>query len=149
MFISLYVILQHSAQYIKTDSMQFLYSSILVRLLMLLDFKKRLSLTKNPLALPNLVTISLSASTSDVTTLPNYVHCDVLLILVSVFSSLGVYLIIQSTATMNTSNFFSLFINAVLILCTIILQKILLGTDSKVIPLQLLQSVIFLSFPVI
>lgn len=109
---------------------------------MLLDFKKRLSLTKNPLALPNLVTISLSASTSDVTTLPNYVHCDVLLILVSVFSSLGVYLIIQSTATMN--NFFSLFINAVLIL-----QKILLGTDSKVIPLQLLQSVIFLSFPVI
>lgn len=66
-----------------------------------LDFKKRLSLTKNPLALPNLVTISLSASTSDVTTLPNYVHCDVLLILVSVFSSLGVYLIIQSTATMN------------------------------------------------
>lgn len=147
MFISLYVILQHSAQYIKTDSMQFLYSSILVRLLMLLDFKKRLSLTKNPLALPNLVTISLSASTSDVTTLPYYVHCDVLLILVSVFSSLGVYLIIQSTATMN--NFFSLFINAVLILCTIILQKILLGTDSKVIPLQLLQSVIFLSFPVI
>lgn len=147
MFISLYVILQHSAQYIKTDSMQFLYSSILVRLLMLLDFKKRLSLTKNPLALPNLVTISLSVSTSDVTTLPNYVHCDVLLILVSVFSSLGVYLIIQSTATMN--NFFSLFINAVLILCTIILQKILLGTDSKVIPLQLLQSVIFLSFPVI
>lgn len=127
--------------------MQFLYSSILVRLLMLLDFKKRLSLTKNPLALPNLVIISLSASTSDVTTLPNYVHCDVLLILVSVFSSLGVYLIIQSTATMN--NFFSLFINAVLILCTIILQKILLGTDSKVIPLQLLQSVIFLSFPVI
>lgn len=109
---------------------------------MLLDFKKRLSLTKNPLALPNLVTISLSASTSDVTTLPYYVHCDVLLILVSVFSSLGVYLIIQSTATMN--NFFSLFINAVLIL-----QKILLGTDSKVIPLQLLQSVIFLSFPVI
>lgn len=147
MFISLYVILQHSAQYIKTDSMQFLYSSILVRLLMLLDFKKRLSLTKNPLALPNLATISLSVSTSDVTTLPNYVHCDVLLILVSVFSSLGVYLIIQSTATMN--NFFSLFINAVLILCTIILQKILLGTDSKVIPLQLLQSVIFLSFPVI
>lgn len=147
MFISLYVILQHSAQYIKTDSMQFLYSSILVRLLMLIDFKKRLSLTKNPLALPNLVTISLSVSTSDVTTLPNYVHCDVLLILVSVFSSLGVYLIIQSTATMN--NFFSLFINAVLILCTIILQKILLGTDSKVIPLQLLQSVIFLSFPVI
>lgn len=147
MFISLYVILQHSAQYIKTDSMQFLYSSILVRLLMLLDFKKRLSLTKNPLALPNLVTISLSVSTSDVTTLPNYVHCDVLLILVSVFSSLGVYLIIQSTATMN--NFLSLFINAVLILCTIILQKILLGTDSKVIPLQLLQSVIFLSFPVI
>lgn len=144
MFISLYVILQHSAQYIKTDSMQFLYSSILVRLLMLLDFKKRLSLTKNPL---NLVTISLSVSTSDVTTLPNYVHCDVLLILVSVFSSLGVYLIIQSTATMN--NFLSLFINAVLILCTIILQKILLGTDSKVIPLQLLQSVIFLSFPVI
>lgn len=125
--------------------MQFLYSSILVRLLMLLDFKKRL--TKNPLALPNLATISLSVSTSDVTTLPNYVHCDVLLILVSVFSSLGVYLIIQSTATMN--NFFSLFINAVLILCTIILQKILLGTDSKVIPLQLLQSVIFLSFPVI
>lgn len=114
---------------------------------MLLDFKKRLSLTKNPLALPNLVTISLSVSTSGVTTLPNYVHCDVLLILVSVFSSLGVYLIIQSTATMN--NFFSLFINAVLILCTIILQKILLGTDSKVIPLQLLQSVIFLSFPVI
>lgn len=109
---------------------------------MLLDFKKRLSLTKNPLALPNLATISLSVSTSDVTTLPNYVHCDVLLILVSVFSSLGVYLIIQSTATMN--NFFSLFINAVLIL-----QKILLGTDSKVIPLQLLQSVIFLSFPVI
>lgn len=147
MFISLYVILQHSAQYIKTDSMQFLYSSILVRLLMLLDFKKRLSLTKNPLALPNLATISLSVSTSGVTTLPNYVHCDVLLILVSVFSSLGVYLIIQSTATMN--NFFSLFINAVLILCTIILQKILLGTDSKVIPLQLLQSVIFLSFPVI
>lgn len=147
MFISLYVILQHSAQYIKTDSMQFLYSSILVRLLMLIDFKKRLSLTKNPLALPNLVTISLSVSTSDVTTLPNYVHCDVLLILVSVFSSLGVYLIIQSTATMN--NFLSLFINAVLILCTIILQKILLGTDSKVIPLQLLQSVIFLSFPVI
>lgn len=147
MFISLYVILQHSAQYIKTDSMQFLYSSILVRLLMLLDFKKRLCLTKNPLALPNLVTISLSASTSDVTTLPYYVHCDVLLILVSVFSSLGVYLIIQSTATMN--NFLSLFINAVLILCTIILQKILLGTDSKVIPLQLLQSVIFLSFPVI
>lgn len=147
MFISLYVILQHSAQYIKTDSMQFLYSSILVRLLMLLDFKKRLSLTKNPLALPNLATISLSVSTSDVTTLPNYVHCDVLLILVSVFSSLGVYLIIQSTATMN--NFLSLFINAVLILCTIILQKILLGTDSKVIPLQLLQSVIFLSFPVI
>lgn len=147
MFISLYVILQHSAQYIKTDSMQFLYSSILVRLLMLLDFKKRLSLTKNPLALPNLATISFSVSTSDVTTLPNYVHCDVLLILVSVFSSLGVYLIIQSTATMN--NFFSLFINAVLILCTIILQKILLGTDSKVIPLQLLQSVIFLSFPVI
>lgn len=147
MFISLYVILQHSAQYIKTDSMQFLYSSILVRLLMLLDFKKRLSLTKNPLALPNLATISLSVSTSDVTTLPNYVHCDVLLILVSVFSSLGVYLIIQSTTTMN--NFFSLFINAVLILCTIILQKILLGTDSKVIPLQLLQSVIFLSFPVI
>lgn len=147
MFISLYVILQHSAQDIKTDSMQFLYSSILVRLLMLLDFKKRLSLTKNPLALPNLVTISLSVSTSDVTTLPNYVHCDVLLILVSVFSSLGVYLIIQSTATMN--NFLSLFINAVLILCTIILQKILLGTDSKVIPLQLLQSVIFLSFPVI
>lgn len=144
MFISLYVILQHSAQYIKTDSMQFLYSSILVRLLMLIDFKKRLSLTKNPL---NLVTISLSVSTSDVTTLPNYVHCDVLLILVSVFSSLGVYLIIQSTATMN--NFLSLFINAVLILCTIILQKILLGTDSKVIPLQLLQSVIFLSFPVI
>lgn len=131
----------------KTDSMQFLYSSILVRLLMLLDFKKRLSLTKNPLALPNLATISLSVSTSGVTTLPNYVHCDVLLILVSVFSSLGVYLIIQSTATMN--NFFSLFINAVLILCTIILQKILLGTDSKVIPLQLLQSVIFLSFPVI
>lgn len=147
MFISLYVILQHSAQYIKTDSMQFLYSSILVRLLMLLDFKKRLSLTKNPLALPNLATISLSVSTSGVTTLPNYVHCDVLLILVSVFSSLGVYLIIQSTATMN--NFFSLFINAVLILCTIIVQKILLGTDSKVIPLQLLQSVIFLSFPVI
>lgn len=147
MFISLYVILQHSAQDIKTDSMQFLYSSILVRLLMLLDFKKRLSLTKNPLALPNLATISLSVSTSGVTTLPNYVHCDVLLILVSVFSSLGVYLIIQSTATMN--NFFSLFINAVLILCTIILQKILLGTDSKVIPLQLLQSVIFLSFPVI
>lgn len=147
MFISLYVILQHSAQYIKTDSMQFLYSSILVRLLMLLDFKKRLSLTKNPLALPNLATISLSVSTSDVTTLPNYVHCDVLLILVSVFSSLGVYLIIQSTATMN--NFLSLFINAVLILCTIILQKILLGTDSKIIPLQLLQSVIFLSFPVI
>lgn len=66
---------------------------------MLLDFKKRLSLTKNPLALPNLATISLTASTSDVTTLPNYVHCDVLLI--SVFSSLGVYLIIQSTATMN------------------------------------------------
>lgn len=127
--------------------MQFLYSSILVRLLLLLDFKKRLSLTKNPLALPNLATISLSVSTSGVTTLPNYVHCDVLLILVSVFSSLGVYLIIQSTATMN--NFFSLFINAVLILCTIILQKILLGTDSKVIPLQLLQSVIFLSFPVI
>lgn len=127
--------------------MQFLYSSILVRLLILLDFKKRLSLTKNPLALPNLATISLSVSTSGVTTLPNYVHCDVLLILVSVFSSLGVYLIIQSTATMN--NFFSLFINAVLILCTIILQKILLGTDSKVIPLQLLQSVIFLSFPVI
>lgn len=127
--------------------MQFLYSSILVRLLTLLDFKKRLSLTKNPLALPNLATISLSVSTSGVTTLPNYVHCDVLLILVSVFSSLGVYLIIQSTATMN--NFFSLFINAVLILCTIILQKILLGTDSKVIPLQLLQSVIFLSFPVI
>lgn len=147
MFISLYVILQHSAQYIKTDSMQFLYSSILVRLLMLIDFKKRLSLTKNPLALPILATISLSVSTSDVTTLPNYVHCDVLLILVSVFSSLGVYLIIQSTATMN--NFLSLFINAVLILCTIILQKILLGTDSKVIPLQLLQSVIFLSFPVI
>lgn len=114
---------------------------------MLIDFKKRLSLTKNPLALPNLATISLSVSTSGVTTLPNYVHCDVLLILVSVFSSLGVYLIIQSTATMN--NFFSLFINAVLILCTIILQKILLGTDSKVIPLQLLQSVIFLSFPVI
>lgn len=69
---------------------------------MLLDFKKRLSLTKNPLALPNLATISLSASTSDVTTLPNYVYCDVLLI--SVFSSLGVYLIIQSTATMNNKS---------------------------------------------